>query len=48
MLSSKYYQALAALLKTSQNLSDFKQNLEHYLANENPRFNKTRFEKATQ
>ena len=46
MLSRKYYQVFADLLRTSTDLDDFKQLFEKYLAIENPRFSRTKFEKA--
>lgn len=46
MLSRKYYQVFADLLRTSTDLDDFKQLFESYLATENPRFSRARFEKA--
>lgn len=47
MITKKYYRVFADLFRTSTDLADFKQLFETYLAIDNPRFDRVRFNKAS-
>jgi hypothetical protein len=48
MLSKKYYRIFAELLRTSNNLDDFKSVFVDFLAMDNKRFDRTKFAKASE
>jgi len=43
MLSKKYYKILAELIGKAEDLEDFQKNLIEFLAQDNSRFDRTRF-----
>jgi hypothetical protein len=46
MLSKKYYKVLANLIGKAEDLLEFQKNLINFLAQDDPKFDKTRFVNA--